>query len=143
MKKSPAQNQNQYLTCCFHRVAVALLKCKLNDSVYVPAISVSTSPLGVKLRSSAVMAANSPPTQPSFSSKPSNKKRKGKGNRNPQDPELDRLDSLQWHRSLAEDDPFSAFAGSHELEGGSSTLSLSPALCIYIYMDLENLTSLY
>ncbi|XP_021673977.2 DEAD-box ATP-dependent RNA helicase 13 isoform X2 [Hevea brasiliensis] len=68
------------------------------------------------------MAANLQPTQPSLSSKPSNKKGKGKRKRNAQDPELDQLDSLPWNQSLSEDDPFSAFVGSHELEGGFLSL---------------------
>lgn len=73
------------------------------------------------------MAASSPPPQPS---KPSNRKSKGKRKRNLNDPEPDRFDSLPWNRSLPEDDTFSAFVGSHELEGGSSIQSF---LSLYVF----------
>ncbi|XP_048235035.1 DEAD-box ATP-dependent RNA helicase 13 isoform X2 [Ricinus communis] len=52
----------------------------------------------------------------------SNKKVKRKRKRNNEDPELERFDSLSWNSSLSEDDPFSGFVGSHELEGGFLSL---------------------
>ncbi|KDP33350.1 hypothetical protein JCGZ_12899 [Jatropha curcas] len=69
------------------------------------------------------MAADSPlSSQPPLSSKSSNKKGKGKRQRKPHKPELDRVNSLNWNPSLSEDDPFSAFVGSDELGGGFLSL---------------------
>ncbi|KAF2314078.1 hypothetical protein GH714_021992 [Hevea brasiliensis] len=62
-------------------------------------------------------------------------KREREREKNAQDPELDQLDSLPWNQSLSEDDPFSAFVGSHSLkEVLSLSLSLSLSLYIYIYI---------
>ncbi|KAK6254651.1 hypothetical protein SCA6_015956 [Theobroma cacao] len=71
------------------------------------------------------MAAVSPPQQQEQESASLSKKRKQKRKRRVHDPELERLDSLPWNSSLRdkeEDDTFSLFIGSGDLDGGFLSL---------------------
>ncbi|XP_050218479.1 DEAD-box ATP-dependent RNA helicase 13 [Mercurialis annua] len=67
------------------------------------------------------MAANTAPPQPLPAS---NKKAKlaRKRKRSYEDSGLERFDSLPWNSSLTEDDHFSGFISSHDLEGGFLSL---------------------
>ncbi|GLT76595.1 hypothetical protein SLA2020_482480 [Shorea laevis] len=69
------------------------------------------------------MAAASPPQQQEQQLTPA-KKKNHKRKRTSSDPELDRLDSLRWNPSLPDnqDENFSLFLGSGELDGGFMSL---------------------